>query len=170
MGFIKVIILFLIFGICSIIGFLLSKKYVDRVSDLNELKNALNILETKIKFTRKPIADIFYEISNTISPNVGKIFLKSNEYIKCKETVGQAWSKALQETNTNFKQEDIDILKNLSKMLGKTDVEGQISEIRLTETFLNTQIEKAQTICSNNEKMYRKLGTIIGLAVVILLL
>ncbi len=170
MGFIKVIILFLIFGICSIIGFLLSKKYVDRVSDLNEMKNALNILETKIKFTRKPIADIFYEISNTISPNVGKIFLKSNEYIKCKETVGQAWSKALQETNTNFKQEDIDILKNLSKMLGKTDVEGQISEIRLTETFLNTQIEKAQTICSKNEKMYRKLGTIIGLAVVILLL
>ena len=170
MGFIKVIILFLIFGICSIIGFLLSKKYVDRVSDLNEMKNALNILETKIKFTRKPIADIFYEISNTISPNVGKIFLKSNEYIKCKETVGQAWSKALQETNTNFKQEDIDILKNLSKMLGKTDVEGQISEIRLTETFLNTQIEKAQTICRKKKKMYRKLGTIIGLAVVILLL
>ena len=52
---------------------------------------------------------------------------------------------------------------------GKTDIEGQISEIELTNTFLDIQIEKAENEKQKNQKMYKTLGTVVGLALVIIL-
>lgn len=54
-------------------------------------------------------------------------------------------------------------------MLGKTDVEGQVSEINITSDFIDTQINKAEEECKKNEKMYKSLGSIVGLAIVIIL-
>ena len=67
-------------------------------------------------------------------------------------------------------QEDINIIKGLGKQLGKTDVEGQVSEIALTNEFLDIQIKDAEEQCKKNEKMYKTLGTIIGIAIVIILI
>lgn len=53
---------------------------------------------------------------------------------------------------------------------GQTDVEGQIREISLTSNFIDTQIEKAEDECKKNEKLYRTLGTIVGIAIVIILI
>ena len=53
---------------------------------------------------------------------------------------------------------------------GQTDVEGQIREINLTSNFIDTQIEKAEDECKKNEKLYRTLGTIVGIAIVIILI
>ena len=52
---------------------------------------------------------------------------------------------------------------------GKTDVEGQISEIEVTLDFIDTQIKNAEYECKKNEKLYRTLGTIVGLAIIIIL-
>ena len=54
-------------------------------------------------------------------------------------------------------------------MLGQTDVEGQISEIEVTENFLNMQIEKAEEDKKKNQKLYKTLGVTIGLVFVIIL-
>ena len=49
-----------------------------------------------------------------------------------KISAGEAWEKAIQETDTNLTKEDKDVLLMLSKMLGQTDVEGQTSQIEIT--------------------------------------
>ena len=85
-------------------------------------------------------------------------------------SAGEAWKKAVQTSDTNLTDEDIHILLMLSKMLGQTDVEGQISQIEITENFLEKQIKEAQQEKNRNEKLYRKLGTTIGLAIVIILI
>ena len=54
-------------------------------------------------------------------------------------------------------------------MLGKTDLEGQVSEIKLVQNFLNTQIDIAEKEKQKNEKLYKTLGGVIGLAIVIIL-
>ena len=106
---IKTIIFFLIFTSCSLVGILIAKTYKNRVNDLLEMKNALNILETKINFTYEPIPDIFKEISECVEINVGNIFLKACEEMKNK-TASNAWTIALDLSETNMKAEDIDIL------------------------------------------------------------
>ena len=58
----------------------------------------------------------------------------------------------------------------LSKLLGMTDVEGQISQIDITENFLNNQIQNAEMERQKNEKLYKKLGITIGATIVIILI
>ena len=61
-------------------------------------------------------------------------------------------------------------IKNFGKMLGKTDKEGQVSQIELTKTFIEMQIEKAKVEEQKNCKLYKTLGAVVGLAFVIILI
>ena len=78
MQIIKYFILFLILVFSSMIGRFISKRYVYRLQELEEMKNTLNILKSKIKFTYEPIPNIFEEISKNSSRNIGQIFEKAN--------------------------------------------------------------------------------------------
>ena len=55
-------------------------------------------------------------------------------------------------------------------MLGKTDIGGQVSELNLSMELIDSQIEKAEEYCRKSEKMYRSLGSIVGLAIIIVLI
>ena len=168
MQMIKYFILFLILVASSMIGKFLSKKYVYRLEELEEMQNALNILKTKIKFTYEPIPEIFDEISCNVNRNVGNIFRKAKEKMS-QNSANIAWEEAIEETSTNLKEDDKHTLKMLSKLLGQTDVEGQTSQIEITEKFLEAQIKEATEEKQKNEKLYTRLGTIMGLAIVIVL-
>ncbi len=166
---IKLFILSLVFISSLWLGILVSKKYVGRVIELRNMKNALNMFETKIKYTYETVPEIFEEISRQIPEEVGKTFKLASDKMK-EKSAGEAWNESIDTMNTHMNIEDKTILKTLGKMLGKTDVEGQISEIKLVDNFLDTQIKLAQQDRKKNEKMYKTLGGIIGLALVIILI
>lgn len=166
---IKYIVLMLVLGASFSIGNLIAKKYVNRVKELKEMKNALNMFETKIRFTYSSVPEIFEDISKQIDGNVGQVFKLASEKMKTK-SAGEAWNESIDSNNMNLINEDKIILKNLGKLLGKTDVEGQISEIKLVSEFLDTQIELAEGEQKKNEKMYKTLGGIVGLTIVIILI
>lgn len=168
MQLIKYFILFLILVSSTLIGKFLSKKYVYRLEELEDIKNALNILKTKIKFTYEPIPEVFEEISQNVNKNVGSIFTLAKEEMKEKQA-SEAWELAVEKTECNLKKEDKKIIKTLSKLLGQTDVEGQISQIEITQEFLVGQIKEAEEERKKNEKLYTRLGTVLGLAIVIIL-
>ena len=147
----------------------MSKKYSNRLRDLKEMRKALNFFEEKIKFTYEPIPDVFEEISHKVQKNIGKIFCNSSKSME-NESAGVAWEKSVDEANNNFTKEDKDIIKGLAKMLGKTDIDGQVSEIRLTCKFLDVQIKDAENEKNKNEKLYKTLGATVGLALVIILI
>ena len=160
--------LFLILVTCSLIGRYLSKKYVMRVNELEEMKNELNMFQSKIKFTYEPIPEIFEEIAKNTSRSIGQVFSSAKEKMKT-STANIAWEEAVEESQNNLTKEDRYVLKTLSKLLGQTDVDGQTSQIEITQKFLETQLKEAQEQKEKNEKLYSKLGTTIGLAIVIIL-
>lgn len=166
---IKIIIYSFIFLTSSGIGLLVSKKYEERVNELKEFKNGLNMFKSKIKFTYEPIPEIFAQISNSMNSKPGKIFKLASNNMKLL-TAGDAWSMAIDTDILCINEEDKNILKNLSKLLGQTDIEGQLNQIEITSSFLDKQIEKAENERLKNERMYRTLGMIIGLAIVIILM
>lgn len=166
---VKIVIYTCIFLSSSAIGLLISKKYEERVNELKEFKNALNMFETKIKFTYEPIPEIFDQIAKQMKTTVGRTFKLASSNMEVL-TAGDAWDVAVDTNVLNINDEDKNILKNLSKLLGKTDIDGQISQIELTSKFLDEQIEKAEKERTKSEKMYRTLGMVIGLAIVIILI
>lgn len=147
----------------------MSKKYSNRLRDLKEMRKALNFFEEKIKFTYEPIPDVFEEISGKVKENIGEIFHNSSRLME-NESAGVSWENAVDNSNNSFTKEDKDIIKGLAKMLGKTDIDGQVSEIRLTCKFLDVQIKDAEKEKTKNEKLYKTLGATVGLALVIILI
>ena len=160
MQILKFIILVMIFLLSAFIGILISKRYSSRVFELKVIKNALNMLKTKIKFTYEPLPELFMQISENLQKNISEIFLNASLNMK-KMSTKEAWDSSINSATLNLNNEDIGILKNLGKLLGKTDAEGQVSEIELTSSFIDMQIKKAEEERRKNEKMYRTLGTII---------
>ena len=156
------ILIFIFLGSTSI-GWIISKRYSKRVEELKEIQTDLNILENKIKFSREALNEIFIQI--------GEIFKTASINLRL-NTTKEAWQKSIEENekNLSLEKEDIKIIEDLGNTLGKTDVEGQISQIELTKKFNEVQISKAEEERKKNEKMYKSLGSLIGLAIVIILI
>lgn len=116
MQIIKYCMLFFIFTSSVLIGRYISKQYSYRLKELEEIKNALNIFKTKIKFTYNPIPEIFNEISKTANTNISKLFREAKEKMK-NGTASIAWEEAVEEIESNLKKEDKQAIKTLSKLL-----------------------------------------------------
>jgi len=171
MQIIKLIFLFIIFITSSSIGNIVANQYSNRVKDIQEMQNALNMLKTKMRYTYETIPDIFEEISKSTKENISEIFKQSIEFMKNEnQTAGQAWRKSILNSRTSFTEEDKTILSDMEKLLGKTDIEGQVGEIDLTCNLLKLQKEKAEKEKNKNAKLYKTLGNVIGATIVILLI
>lgn len=171
MIFIKYILIFFIFVIFSLIGNLYSKKYSNRLYELEKINGLLNIFKAKIKFTCLTIQEIFNQIYEENKDNIGEIFKNASDYMN-EESSKKAWEKSLEiaTKKTNFNEEDITTLKTLGKMLGNTDMAGQVSQIELTEQMLLERIENAKVEKKKNSKLYKTLGITAGLAIAIILI
>lgn len=165
---VKYFLLVLILILFSMIGKFKAKKYVYRLEELEDVLNALNILKNKMKFTYEPIPGVFREISENTCKNIGNIFRIASKKME-KTTASIAWEESVESSNTNLKEEDKQVIKTMSKLLGQTDIDGQVSQIEITEKFLEKQIKEAEEERRKNEKLFTRLGTIMGLAVVIIL-
>ena len=116
MQFIKYCMLFIVFIASVLIGKYISQKYKFRVDELEEIKNALNIFKTKIKFTYEPIPEIFKQIAENSNKNVSKLF--NNVVEKMQEnSAGIAFEQAVDEYVGNLNIEDKQAIKTLAKLL-----------------------------------------------------
>ena len=113
--------------------------------------------------------EIFKEISASLKGNIADIFINASKNMN-KNTAKEAWDYAIDISNTSINKEDIEVIKGLGKLLGKTDLAGQVSQIELTDKFIDIQIEKAEKEYTKNEKLYKTLGIVSGLALVIVLI
>lgn len=155
---------------CSLrIGILISKKYVYRLEELEELKNNFKIIENKIKYTYQPLEEIFLDIADISSPSISIIFKNVANHIKIKGAE-KAWKDEIGQTDISLKNEDKEILKEFGNLLGKTNKEGQINQINFVNSLLDRQIEKAEKERNKNEIIYKKLGLILGVGIVIVLI
>ena len=100
---------------------------------------------------------------------IEKIFGKMANQLEYTQ-VREVWENCIQEADISIKQTDKNAIKKLGNLLGQTDVEGQVSEIEVTQKFLDMQIEEAEEEKKKNQKMYKTLGIVFGLVFVIILI
>jgi stage III sporulation protein AB len=93
-----------------------SKRFANRVQELKEVKSALNIIETKIKFTYEPLPEIFKQMPENLQQNIGEIFINTNKKMNLQSTK-EAWESSVEESKTSLNKEDKNIIKKLGNML-----------------------------------------------------
>lgn len=159
---------------CSFIGVILSRDCIRRPAQLRELQGILQMFENQISYLCDVIAEAFEKISRVGGTQTSIFFSRAVEILKENKTISaaEAWEQAVEQCirKTALNREDREILSSFGRLLGSTDMEGQIGNIRLTIGQLKLQEEKAEESRKKNESMYRSLGILGGLAVVTLLL
>ena len=172
MNILKILGCILILAAPTIGGYIYSEGFKKRVVQLNEFQRCLTQLENEILFTHTPLTEVFFNISRKSKYPINEIFEMASDLLMTNkvEDVYEAINKALESKKDalNLKKEDLDIILDLSKTLGESDVEGQKSVFRLTRENLKKQIQLAENIMKKNVKLYRYLGFSVGAALVIM--
>ena len=159
---------------CSFLGFILSGDCGKRPVQLRELQSLLQMFENQISYLSDIITEAFERIGRVSASGTGVFFRRTVEILKEGEAANasEAWEQAVRQSikKTALNREDEEILISFGKLLGNTDIEGQVKNIRLTLGQLLLQENKAEESRKKNENMYRSLGMLGGIAVVIVLL
>lgn len=163
---IKYISLIGILLISSYLGINKAKDYENRVKSLTNFQSALVMFKSKLEFTYEPIKNIFEDISKVVYGKKDNIFQK---VVRSKEEIFTSWKMAV-ESEKNFTQEDKEIIKMIGKLLGKTDLKGQVNEIDLGLNLVDKQIKKAENQMIKNVKLYKTMGIVCGIGICIILI
>lgn len=170
----KIFFLVIIVLLSSLIGYLYGEGFRNRLNQLKELKRALIDFENDIVYTYTPLPESIESIAlkakSPISEFLNKISLKlKNNEVK---NVYMAFSESINEhkKEMNLKDKDFEILLDLSKSLGETNIEGQIKIFNLAKEKLDSELLIAEDECNKNTKVYRYLGVSVGAMIAIFLI
>lgn len=156
----------------SLIGFSLAADCGRRPKILRELQALMQMFENEISYLSNLLSDAFNRIHSLSNTEASIIFEDAAKQLEINGvTADVAWEKAVVENcrKLALNSEDKSILINFGRMLGNSDLEGQINNIRLISSQLKLQELKAEEMRKKNEKMYRSLGVMSGLAIAIIL-
>lgn len=172
--FIKFVLILGVFMTSTFIGYTLANRYRIRVSELNDLLLALEIFETKIKYTYDSLTTSFLYIADNLKTKVYRIFYVTAEEVRenKNDSAGEIFKSVVdgEKIFLALNKDDIEIVKELGVSLGQTDMEGQVKNIKLVYNSLKSQLDNAKEEKNKNFRMYRNMGMLSGLVIIIILL
>lgn len=170
---VKILALLLIVGLSSFIGILIANKYNVRVNELQDIISALELLETRVKYTYDTIADSFSFVADNMKTKAYRIFMITAASLDENKNVsaGDVFRDVVTEEGTflDLSKEDTEVLKGLGTSLGQMDLEGQLKNIVLVRELLSKQLNEALEEKSKNYKLSRNMGVFVGLVIMIIL-
>jgi len=155
------------------IGFQQAAKYAARPRQIRQVANALQRLETEIGYGHtplpealertahsvpQPIAGVFREAANGLASDSGISFRESWE-----QAVSQGWRLTAMRANEQA------VMQRLGSVLGISDKEDQMKHLRLALLQLKAEEDAAREDQARYEKMWKSLGALIAVLIVILM-
>lgn len=114
-----------------------------------------------------------YEIAETLA---GDERFSEFDFLKnidrdCDISFQQSWCNAVYGSNLcGMKKSDIELIADIGKKLGTSDLDGQVSTVMLQRSELEAAISYAEEEYAKKAKLYRSLGALTGAFVAIMLI
>lgn len=158
---------------CGGIGLFLAHIHENRPRQLYALESAMQLLETEILYGATPLKEAMELVAQTSDPEIAILFGNTARELSKMEgaTAREAWSSAVENFSkaTILKKEDLKILQRFGTTLGISDREDQEKHIRLTKSQLKIAATNAETVARKSSAVYRYLGFLGGLFLVLAL-
>jgi len=169
---IRVLGMVLTLAASAALGLYLSSLAKFRQQDLLEFKKALLILKSEIEYIAAPLPEAISNIASRTSNPVSKIFTHFAQSLRDNdegETAYQLWIEAIQahKKESFLKKGDWELIEGFGKTLGYLDKQMQIDSIKFTTDYLDSQVAELQAVGDKNQKMYRSLGVIGGILLLV---
>lgn len=157
----------------GITGIIIAHGYSARPRQLGKIRSALHMLETEIAFALTPLPDALSKTGTRIGGPAGEFFLSVSSSLdgSAVSSSGESWEAGLETLGHQgfLTSSDIDILRSFGYTLGISDREDQIRNLRLVQEQLRLQEAAADREKEGNRKLWRTVGFLGGLAVVLIL-
>ena len=159
---------------CGYLGIVFAGKFKSRVRQLMQLENTMVQLEFDIDFANITLEESFLRIGKNQDGVLKDMLLYISKRLQkdpgCE--LKRLWQRAVQKYNEslNLTDGDIQIITDFFKTLGSGDREKEKNNIRITALRLKMAVEEAKIEAEKNSKMYRGLGFLSGIFLVIVLL
>jgi stage III sporulation protein AB len=155
------------------LGFSYARRLSERPKQLRHLKYALQTLEAEIMFGHTPLREACRRLALQTPKPISEIFHHFTEVLMEQgANVKTSWEKTLKMVwkDLALSQPEYEILIQFGTTLGQHDREQQQKQIRLTLTHLEREEADARDKQTRYEKMYKSLGVLAGLLIVVLLM
>ena len=153
---IRFIGIFFVISATTLLGFLKSGEYSQRVKYLKSMQNCIVRISNEIRYTQVPLKDVFFSCSCSDSPVISAIFNSAynllNEYSG--KTFEQVWEQAVAKCEDGIFKDDVYLFLSLGSLLSNTDIDGQLKGLNLFEQNLSEAISAAETSCERNKKKF----------------
>ncbi|MEW6172688.1 MAG: stage III sporulation protein AB [Bacillota bacterium] len=157
----------------SLCGNAVGGLYSRRPRELKAMMGALLLLKTEISCIASPLGEAFMAVAKRADPRVAPFFDRAGAYLNTASgfTAAEAWDKAVMEvySSSALREEDLDILRDLSAALGNSDRENQAQHISLALDRLKAAAVLAEEDACRYVRLYKFLGFGAGLSLVVLL-
>ncbi|SHE45823.1 stage III sporulation protein AB [Seinonella peptonophila] len=155
------------------LGFHLAMQVRQRPKQIRQLLTAFSLLRSEIQYGNRPLFEICKLISVREIDKIADIFRFSYEELQKNEgdTTYHCFHKAIRQVwgQTSLKGTEKEIFLDLCSVLGRSDRLDQIQHIDRAKEQLQVVEEKARLEQEQYEKMFRTMGVLGGVLVVILL-
>jgi stage III sporulation protein AB len=146
------------------VGYYLSKRLKTRYDFLTAFKDFLSTLEINLRFKNTEI----FSLVKLSAPELMKSFFKESR----EENFQLYWSDCVSGVPKSFalKNDDISLITEFGKLLGTTDIDGQLNHINLYKELIDKNINNSSEELKSKSKLYKLLGLFAGLTIALLLL
>ncbi|GMQ64128.1 stage III sporulation protein AB [Vallitalea maricola] len=156
----------------SLLGLYYSKSYIRRSNDLRILKKALILLRGEINYSLSPMPEALEDISKRFDHEIADFFKSISEELKLNsgKTLTEVWKKKAEEIlkRTYLNPTDIKNIIIFSENIGYLDKEMQNNNINLLLEQINEEIKVTMEDDAKYNKLYRSLGVLGGILVIVL--
>ncbi|GMQ57770.1 hypothetical protein AN1V17_21650 [Vallitalea sediminicola] len=156
----------------SLIGLYYSKSYMRRSNDLRTLKKALILLRGEINYSLSPMPEALEDISKRFDHEIADFFRSIAEELKLNsgKTLTEVWKKKAEEIlkKTYLSPVDIKNIMIFSENIGYLDKEMQNNNINLLLEQIGEEIKVTMENDTKYNKLYRSLGVLGGILVIVL--
>ena len=171
---IKIFIIGILVACSYLIGEYVYKAYTKRHKELNDLIRILEIMRMDLSFGLYTLEEVFKRLGEKNEFSTAKFFkslaqeLHNNTYKVLEDILNDNVHILVKETYLQNKE--VDELKKLILTLGKSDIDSQERMIDLSIENLKKITGETKEDINQKGMVYRKLATIIGLIIGIILI
>lgn len=159
---------------CGYAGILFASAFKKRVKQLEELYFIVGQMEFDIDFLNIPICGSLERLSGLCEGGIKNVLDYVRAELKKEKCLNMydLWKRAFERFEHELALTDSDkkIIFDFSKNLGVGDRKREKNNIRATIMRLEAACEDARHYASTNSKMYRGLGILAGIFIVIVLM
>ena len=164
----KYICIVMIVSASAMGGIYFSSALKNRVISLKQINYMLEEIYIMLRYRSATV----YEIVETLCNDerfAGLDFLKELKF-SAENSFQESWCRAVEKNiPSGLKKSDRELLLNIGKKLGTSDLEGQLGAVKLRQAETAAAVSSAEEEYSRKAKLYRTLGVLTGVFIAIML-